>query len=391
MMMNQKDNLHLLILSHSYPTKYHPFSGIFWKEQGGYFANIGNKVSALAIVPISIKSCFKRGDLKERIPLSDQKIQERVVTFPNIPFLHFMVSYLVLWRGKSLIQSYIHKNGKPDVIHLHRFEAGLLALYIKKRFNIPVVLTEHSSRFLYHQLTLKEQKIAKKVFTGVDYRIAVSPVLSAQLKTDYNLNFNFLPNTVDVEKFQRNKEESKEDHFTFFTAGHLGENKNHSELIEAFHAFQIDVPNSQLIIAGDGPLKYFLSEKIKKIELEKKIYLLGQLPRLELIEWMNKSHVAIVSSKKETFSVVIIEALSCGIPVISTKCGGPESIITSDFLGELVDVSTKGLLNGMKKVYTNYAHYSPEEIVKFVESNYSEPVILTKVLDIYKNLLRNNE
>jgi glycosyltransferase involved in cell wall biosynthesis len=387
MMMNQKDNVHILILSHSYPTKYHPFSGIFWKEQAHYFANIGNKVNALAIVPISIKSYFKRRVLKERVPVSHQRIQENVFTFPNIPFLHFMVSYLVLWRGKSLIQSYIHKNGKPDIIHLHRFEAGLLALYIKKRFNIPVVFTEHSSRFLYHQLTLKEQKIAKKVFMGVNYRIAVSPVLCAQLKTDYNIEFHYVPNTVDIEKFKPNNGKSKEESFTFFTAGNLGGNKNHSDLIDAFHTFQIDVPHSQLIIAGVGPLNEFLRAKIKKFELEKKVFLVGQLPLAEMIEWMNKSHVAVVSSKKETFSVVIIEALSCGLPVVSTKCGGPESIITSEYLGELVDITPIGLLNGMKKVHTNYAHYSPQEIVKFVEENYSESVILSRVLDVYRNLL----
>lgn len=386
-MSQHDDRFHLLIVSHSYPTIFHSLSGIFWQQQARYFSKTGIKVGIIAIVPISALSFFKKSLFWKKEIKHTQGIDEYIICYPNIPFLHFLVSYVALWKGRSLFKAYLKKHGKPDIVHLHRYEAGLLALSIKNHYSIPVVLTEHSSRFLYRQLSAKERDIAKNVFAGVDYRMAVSPSLCKQLGTDFHVDFHYLPNTVNDHQFISDVSTKKESRFTFFSAGNLGKNKNHTLLIDAFRSFQIEFPDSQLIIAGDGPLKSKLLKKIKALGLLNKISLVGQLSPSEMIQWNNKSHVFVVSSIKETFSVVLIEAMSCGLPVISTSCGGPESIITKDFLGELTDHTIEGLLEAMKQVYLNYTTYSPAEIIKFVHENYSEEVILEKVMEIYKQLV----
>lgn len=385
--MNQNhDQLHILVISNSYPTNYQPQTGIFWKRQAEKLAMMGNQVGVLAVTPISMKTIMKKWKRGEKNHPKNLGILAYTFHYPNIPGFNFLESYIARWKGKSLFHQYLKAHGKPDVIHLHRYEGGLLALYLQKRYHIPVVLTEHSSRFLYQQLTKKEVEIARNVFTSVDYRIAVSPALSQQLEKDFGLSFHYLPNSVDIEQFHLDEHSIKEEKFTFLSAGQLGENKNQSMLLDAFERFQNEIPDAQLILAGEGPLSDFLIKKIKDKGLDGKVKLVGQLSPSELINWYHKSHVFVVSSIKETFSVVIIEAMSCGLPVISTKCGGPESILTQDTLGELTEISADALFQAMKKVFAQYATYSPREITKFVHDHYAEEVVLKKQMDIYQHL-----
>jgi glycosyltransferase involved in cell wall biosynthesis len=80
---------------------------------------------------------------------------------------------------------------------------------------------------------------------------------------------------------------------------------------------------------------------------------LGQLERDQVKNLMRESRFYVVSSHVETFGVVVIEALSQGVPVISTKCGGPESILTSED-GYLVDVNNvNALVEGMENILAN--------------------------------------
>mgnify|MGYP003310124560 FL=1 len=77
---------------------------------------------------------------------------------------------------------------------------------------------------------------------------------------------------------------------------------------------------------------------------------------------LSQSHVLIVNSHFETFSIICAEALLCGIPVISTKCGGPESFL-NDETGILIDRdSNNQLTKAMKAIITDYDKYEPEKL-----------------------------
>jgi len=93
----------------------------------------------------------------------------------------------------------------------------------------------------------------------------------------------------------------------------------------------------------------------------------------------------ILSSQYETFYVVIIEAMSCGIPVVSTKCGGPESIVVEDTLGKLVDMDINDLSLGMLEVYNK--KYDLEYIRSYVIDNFSAEVVSSKWMQVYRQWL----
>ena len=115
-------------------------------------------------------------------------------------------------------------------------------------------------------------------------------------------------------------------------------------LIRAFSKAFKDQPKVNLTIVGDGPEYNNLNNLIKTLKMEKQISLYGSANREEVKMLLQKSDAFVFSSQYETFGVVLIEAMACGLPVVATKCGGPESIIDSDKVGLLSEINEMNYL-----------------------------------------------
>jgi glycosyltransferase involved in cell wall biosynthesis len=95
--------------------------------------------------------------------------------------------------------------------------------------------------------------------------------------------------------------------------------------------------NFTLEIIGDGEKKNNLETFIKKRDLYEKVILPGWLPREKLIQSLYSADIFMSTSKREAQGVAIIEALSCGVPVISTDVGGVSDVLIDGFNGYLVE------------------------------------------------------
>ena len=118
---------------------------------------------------------------------------------------------------------------------------------------------------------------------------------------------------------------------------HLDKKKNQAGLIKSFAEKFAGNTKYQLVIAGDGPEKENLHTQIDKLKVSDQVILFGRASRKDVLSLMQKANCFVLPSHYETFGVVLIEAMSCGLPVLSTKSGGPESIITSNDYGFLCD------------------------------------------------------
>jgi glycosyltransferase involved in cell wall biosynthesis len=94
-----------------------------------------------------------------------------------------------------------------------------------------------------------------------------------------------------------------------------------------------------------------------------------------------------LSSKAETFGVVLIEALALGKPVVATRCGGPESIIREEdgILVPVDDVPKLG--DGMKEIRRQYGNYRPIELRRSCANRFSEKAVTRQLIDIYRQVL----
>lgn len=380
--------MHILIIPSWYPSSYNHLLGIFFKEQAEALSHFEHKVGVIAIQGVGIKQIVEH----KKIDFSNKTyIENNVLTyrkqFFDIKFKSFLDKYKIYYFKKNFKQ-YIKENGLPELIHLHSFFNGEMAIWIKEEYNIPYVVTEHVSSIENNGLDTKLFSIAKKTYLNSKYNISVSEKLSSFLSSKFNTNFNYLPNIVNTDFFTVKKGSNKES-FNFINIAYLTKNKNQEMLIYSFYDAFKNKKNVKLVIVGHGSQFETLLKLIKKLDIENQVTLFGTATRKEVKELLHQSDAFVLSSKYETFGVVLIEALSCGLPVVSTKCGGPESIIKDEKLGLLCNVDRNSLSKGLEKIHNQKSVYEKEYIRKVVIDTFSEKAIILRLNEIYKKVIKS--
>ncbi|MGQ0829492.1 MAG: glycosyltransferase [Bacteroidota bacterium] len=384
--------MHVLILSTGYPTDYVPLDGIFYRDQAEALVTEGVAVGFIAINPVSVKSIIRYKKLSLGFSsFNENGVNTFLYKYINIPKYPSYCVKQARKKGVRLIEKYIAQFGKPDVVHLHCYEAVLMAIYLKQKYNIPFVITEHSFRFMNNLVPVSMEKYAEMAFRESGYNISVSKKFAEVLNKKYNSMFHYVPNVVDTALYRPDISSKGNNVFTFLSAGILNDNKNHQLLLAAFKLFISSGRKAKLLIAGDGPNADKLKSMSRQLRIMNDVTFLGWLTREDLSEKMKEINVFVLPSKKETFGVVLIEAMSCGIPVISTKSGGPESIIDSDKIGVLCSSDEKNLFLAMAEVYDNFTSYKADEIRQVVLDTYSQKAVAKQLISIYKTLLKKND
>jgi glycosyltransferase involved in cell wall biosynthesis len=379
--------MHILLLTSGYPSAWSPNQGIFFRDQAESLARGGqNQVGVIAVVPVSAAAVLKKKRGSFGLERSENNgVRTLIRTFPNIPRLHRYRMKKSCRLASKIIADYIGEFGKPDVIHLHGYQAGLQAVEAKKKHGIPCVVTEHSNQFIDDTVPKGLEPFCREIFTQANEAIAVSEAFAEVMTKRYGRKFRYIPNVVDTDVF-RVGSSGRNAQFTFFNAAAFVKEKNHGMLLEAFARICEKHPEVVLKLAGSGPGLENAKELADKLKIAGKVEFLGLLPRREIVSEMQQMNAFVLSSTVETFGVVLIEALSCGKPVVSTKCFGPESIVTSPQLGILCERKTDDLADAMLRMIENYASYDSDAIRKYAVDNFSEEVVANRLMEVYRRV-----
>ena len=371
--------MHVLVIPSWYHTTFNRIRGIFFKDQALAVLDKVEKVGVVAPVLISIKEVVKTKLLSfQEERCTDQGLFEYIQPILAFPFLKRYNRFLQYRIGKKMVKNYILENGLPDIVHLQSALAGKLALWLQKEYQIPFIVTEHSSAFQRQKLSSSEISLAKEVFSSSNYNVAVSDVLAQDLFMLFNQDFIVIPNIVDTYYFTPATRQNKK--FTFLNVAHLNSNKNHQLLIQAF-AKLVKQKDVRLVIAGAGEERKNLEQLIASLGLERKVLLFGKATRKEVKILMQQANCFVLSSKVETFGVVLIEAMACGIPVISTKCGGPNKLIDAD-LGILCSLNVSSLYQSMLDMIVK--KIDGKLIRKKAVERYSKNSVSEKIVKLYQ-------
>ena len=375
----------LLVIPSWYPSTTTSYEGIFIKEQAKALQEAGMDVSILY------------GDYQYRHLLKKNKrsfqFESKLATFRGSGFFVPKVNnWLIEKWAKAhlpLFEDYLKKYGPPELLHAHSYMAGAIAFQIAKQYHIPYVLTEHLFRFLTGDVRKRHQELVRKVYDGASALIAVSSALQKGMQGYTNTEIELLPNLVDTQYFKAAASSEKSAPNTFISVGNLNGSKAYDVLINAFKVFKTqEQGNSILKIIGDGPLKKVLEKQIAKLALTQEVFLLGALSPQGVLEELQKAHCFVSSSRVETFGVAIVEALAVGLPVIATKCGGPEEII-KEGIGQLVPINDEeALAQAMRTMALD--KYDSKKIRQYVELEFSKKVIANKLIAFYKRVIGNN-
>lgn len=314
---------------------------------------------------------------------SENELNAIVYQIPVLPFLKILNHRRRDKILTKLSERYMNKYGIPDVCHVHGFYCAREAIRLKRKYGVPYVITEHYSVFARNMLNKKEIQRAGEAFTESSERIAVSHEFRQLLERMFHLDFTYLPNIVDVEKFSVSGESSENKKFTVLSVGSLDQNKNQQLLLNAFAQFPY--PDSRLIIAGTGNKLQKLRQLSKEIGISDRTEFAGYVPHKELPVLYQQSDVLVVTSKYETFGIVMIEAMSSGIPVVSTPVGAAEQLLKDERLGCITDFSVDSVCQALIKIKTQ--NYDKNVIRTFAELNFSSNKVSQELKQIYKRVI----
>jgi 1,2-diacylglycerol 3-alpha-glucosyltransferase len=318
-----------------------------------------------------------------------------------------------------------------DVIHVHHpVLIGYTALYLGKKYRIPVIYTYHTryeqylhylapyynlqNRYLREQnkllrqaegkiLSVSENKIVPKyikTFTKhCDLVFAPTHLMKEHLiNQGSNTEIKLLPTGLKETSFEPNIEEVikirhkylGDNQFLFCTVSRLEREKNLSFLIRGMKELRKRYQDRfRLLILGDGTKREELEKEVLALGMEKQIIFVGTVSQDEITNYYKACDLFVFSSKSETQGIVLLEAMAVGLPVVAVKASGVNDIVKDQINGLTTEEDEKEFSGAIHKLLSNIKHYeettvganntareySNETIAKKAEEHYTEAII----------------
>jgi glycosyltransferase involved in cell wall biosynthesis len=384
--------MHILIIpSQHFLTEKYPLGGIFQSHQASALYNAGHQIGVVSSAVITPRHLLRnysypKFEYRQGYPVYRHYVRkiypERWVK-PNqgVPcHQHF---------GLELYEDYKKRFGKPDVVHAHGFNyAGFIAQAIKAKDNVPYIITEHSSVFLTGGLAPDWNALIRASMKNASSVTAVSNMLSKALEKQFRLDsVKVLPNLVEPALMNSPLSNRRGSTFVFLNIAYLDRNKNQTMLIEAFSR-HFRGKQVHLRIGGSGALERRLKKLAEKLGVKDQVFFLGFLDRPSVIREMQAANCFVLSSFRETFGVVLIESIASGTPVIATRCGGANNIITNKN-GLLVEPGNAlELGEAMVKMMGTAAQYHPERLRQECMARFGEAAFIQNATQLYTEAMR---
>ena len=373
-----------------YPDDDDPITGVFIQEQA---VALSSEFDVAVLIPgMAAWRNIARANTPDR---SETRLQAglpvyREFALPLIPHGPESTDYATFARAAEKgFRKLVKEWGTPNVIHGHVvLPAGWSAWRLGQRYGVPVVLTEHSSPFSMHLGTDLSCQLARDTLTGVKQVIAISPSLAKELLEFHpGLDIEIIGESVRTDFFvpANGVDKKKAKGKSFFVAARLAEQKGLSHLLEAVHILLRNGLNSfELVIGGDGPDRLKLEKLARTLGVTQHCQFLGALNREQVKDRMQQCDVFVLSSLHESFGVVLGEAMACGKPVISTRCGGPEFVVNEE-TGVLVDVGKpEEMAAAMTDFISGRLSFEPDAVRNSVVSRFSPEVFVRNAAAVYE-------
>lgn len=387
------DRLNILFLPRWYPHRYDPMPGLFIQRQA-------EAVSAYCNVAVLYVHADEHAANRYEIDFAEEHGIRVVRVYYREQHIPLLTGFLKIFRffrahqlGFKMLRSF-----QPDLVHVHVLTAeGVVAMGLKLLKGIPYGITEHWSRYLPANNTYSggfRKMITKQVVRSASVMIAVSESLkSAMLKSGLvNSDFLVVPNPVDTNLFTtvsrvRNNPVKRFIHISCFEdrpkniSGFLDAVKNISEKRSDFECFLI----------GDGPEFNLWKSRADELGLlGKQVFFTGLKGQNELVREIQAADFMVLSSNYETFATVVIECLSCGIPVVATNVGVVPEII-NETNGIMVPAGDgKALEQAINRMLDQCRSYNPGLIRNTILHKFDTETIANQLFEIYKKSIKTN-
>jgi glycogen(starch) synthase len=253
--------------------------------------------------------------------------------------------------------------GEPipaPVVHAHVGLRGGWPALENARPDARVFVTEHASfldkvlahdgcRDLYGQVLERCTTFFAVTEALRDQLVATFPSLAHKIEIISNPISFEAPRPEPVTELRR-----------WLYVGGLIERKGVEWLLEAFAKCHAEDPELTLTIVGDGPLEDKLTQRAAELQVDHALTMLGAVDPIEATRLMREHDLLVHPSRWETFGVTVIEAVAAGMPVLVTRCGGPEHTLAGieDAAGQMIDVeeNAESIVAGYQRLRDRFPH-----------------------------------
>ncbi len=369
--------MNILIVSHGLPDEKYLLNGIFAYDQAKAIRKIGYEVTFISIDFRSIRRWRHWGIT---LGVKDE-IRWCSCDFPlgRLPskYHRYFAKLFLQVAYKKLFKDY-----KPSLIHSHFSEYE--SAFLSKQEGIPLVITEHSSSINTSFVSEDIVTNKKLSYAQASQLISVSSALSINIKLNTGFESIIVPNIIDTTIFEKCQKKAHSG-FRLVTTSNLILLKRTFRIIEALHS--IPYEDIYLDVIGGGSEMSNLRSIVDKYDLTSRVVFHGIISRNRIAKIYEKCDCFIMVSSSETFGVCYAEALSASLPVIATKCGGPEDFV-DDRCGVMVEVDNQEQINAsVLYMYEHYNDYDPYYLKKKVKDFFSAESVSNQLNSIYLNII----
>ncbi len=340
--------IRLLLFSSLFPNRAMPRHGIFVENRLRHLLAQGD-VTAQVVAPvpwapwpISRLSDTYRGwagapaaDTRHGIEIR----YPRYLTLPKIG-MHLQPLFMYLAARAHLARRF-RAGERFDLIDAHYFYPdGVAAALLGRRFDLPVTITARGTDLNLIPQHPGPRRMIRWAAEQAAHTMTVCQALKDVLVDDLGIaadHCTVLRNGVDLTMFTPPgdrtalRAELGISGPTLLSVGHLIERKGHHLVIDSLKS----LPDTRLLIAGDGPEQAALQRQIAQQGLGDRVRLLGAVPHGELARYYGAADALVLASSREGWANVLLEAMACGTPVVATRIWGTPEVVAKPEAGRL--------------------------------------------------------
>ncbi len=322
------------------------------------FVNIWNDADVFSLVDFLnteerkqiLKDKKAKTSFIQKLPFAKKKHRSYLPFFPLAIEQFDLSKYeIILSSSHSVAKGVLTNSNQLHICYCHtpmRYAWDSYFQYLKEA-NLTNGLKELIVKSILHYLRIWDVSTVNRV----DYFIANSKYIAKKIKKIYNRDAEVIYPPVDIDKF---KCEIKKDNY-YLIASRFVPYKKVNIVVEAFSK----MPDKKLIVIGDGPEE----NRIRKIAT-KNIEFIPYLKQEELKTYFQKAK-AFVYAAEEDFGITIVEALSCGTPVIAfNKGGAAETVIDGENGIQFKEQTSEAIIDAIKRFETTENHF---DLIKISE------------------------
>lgn len=388
--------MHILFIASWYPNRNAPALGNFIQQHA--------RAAALKHTVSVVYACSDE-NLPEGKTEAKQNpkgnLTELIVYYGKIRSKFPILSQLKKSRAyqsaiRSAVLHAVKMNGKPDVLHVHViWPAALAVIPILKDLDVPLVISEHWSGYLpedgnYKGMLMKNY--SQKLANEAKHITVVSSRMEKAMR-DHGLGnqFSILPNTIDTKIFRPGTAAKSKTKFRLLHVSMLVDReKNISGILRVMKSLESH-PDISLEIIGNGPEKEKHEALAKSLGiLNQSVFFSGFKTANEIAAAMQNSDALLMFSHFEGMPVTIIEAQSCGLPVIASRTGAiPEMVRENE--GILVDPGNEsGLKEAILALKEKRNGFSSKTIRERAVKQYSPEAVSGMLNGIYSSVIQTD-